>query len=100
MGKGGDEHTEPMLFSGDETTDVGLQTGTPVTDDIDAENNEFNGKINWVQIDVRPGKPRPLHIPEEQVHLSDGKTVNSREFLSIILSLDQTLTSELNLVQG
>jgi arylsulfatase A-like enzyme len=46
------EATVPMLFSGDETTDLGSDSGTPVTDDLGAEDTEFNGRVRWVQIDV------------------------------------------------
>jgi arylsulfatase len=41
-----------MIFSADETTDVGYESGTPVTDDYDVETSQFTGKIQWVQIDV------------------------------------------------
>ena len=34
VGEGRVDATVPMLFSGDETTDVGSDTGTPVTDDL------------------------------------------------------------------
>ena len=33
VGEGRVEGTVPMLFSGDETTDLGTDTGTPVSDD-------------------------------------------------------------------
>ncbi len=73
VGKGRVDGTEAMLFSGDETTDVGRQTGTPVTEDIDPKNNEFNGKINWVQIDVGPESVDNLISPEERIHLAMGR---------------------------
>ena len=34
VGEGRIEATVPMLFSADETTDVGTDTATPVTDDL------------------------------------------------------------------
>jgi arylsulfatase A-like enzyme len=44
--------TVPMLFSADETTDVGSDSGTPVTDDLRPSETEFNGQVRWVQIDI------------------------------------------------
>ena len=68
LGKGGDvtlvrrrrrrsaqgrvEATVPMVFSGDETTDVGSDTGTGVSPDYPTTDNEFTGRIHWVQIDI------------------------------------------------
>jgi arylsulfatase len=36
----------------DETMDVGRDVGGSVSKDYGLSDNEFNGKINWVQIDV------------------------------------------------
>jgi arylsulfatase len=44
--------TVPMVFSGDETTDVGSDTGTPVSDDYVERDNRFSGKVDWVQLDI------------------------------------------------
>ena len=44
--------TVPMLFSGDETTDVGNDTGTPVTDDLKEGAAAFTGRVKWVQLDL------------------------------------------------
>ena len=41
-----------MVFSADETTDVGSDSATPVTDDIAAGETEFTGRVRWVQIDL------------------------------------------------
>ena len=46
------EATVPMIFSLDETTDLGRDTATAVTDDLTVEATEFTGRIRWVQIDV------------------------------------------------
>ena len=51
-GEGRAHATVPMLFSADETTDIGADTGTPVTDDLAGSEAEFNGRVRWVQIDV------------------------------------------------
>jgi arylsulfatase len=48
------EHTQPMIFSGDETADVGIDLGTPVVEAIGAEaRSRFTGHIPKVTIEVR-----------------------------------------------
>ena len=46
------DKTVPMIFSADETCDVGKEGGSPVSPDYGPSGNAFSGKINWVQIDV------------------------------------------------
>jgi arylsulfatase A-like enzyme len=52
VGEGRVDATVPMVFSADETTDVGSDSGTPVTDDLEASDTEWSGRVRWVQIDV------------------------------------------------
>ncbi len=52
VGEGRVDATVPMAFSADETTDIGSDTATPVTDDIAAGETEFNGRVSWVEIDL------------------------------------------------
>ncbi|MFZ0014366.1 MAG: arylsulfatase [Acidimicrobiia bacterium] len=52
VGVGRVEVTMPMIFSADETTDIGRETGTTVASDYTAATSKFNGKIEWVQLDV------------------------------------------------
>ncbi len=52
VGKGRVEQTQGFVFSADETTDIGYESGTTVSPDYTAQTSKFNGKINWVQIDV------------------------------------------------
>jgi arylsulfatase len=47
------ERTQPMIFSADETADVGEDDATPVTEDYKAYDNKFTGKINKVTVDVK-----------------------------------------------
>jgi hypothetical protein len=47
------ERTQPMIFSADETADVGEDDATPVTEDYRAYDNKFTGKILQVTIDVK-----------------------------------------------
>ncbi len=52
VGEGRVEATQPMIFSADETTDIGYESGTPVTPAYTVETSRFTGKIEWVQIDL------------------------------------------------
>jgi arylsulfatase A-like enzyme len=52
VGEGRVEATQPMVFSADETTDIGYESGTPVTPAYSVETSRFTGKIEWVQIDL------------------------------------------------
>ena len=52
VGEGRVEMTVPMVFSADETTDVGSDSGTPVSDDVDPNATEFTGTVRWVQLDI------------------------------------------------
>ena len=52
MGEGRVDQTEPMVFSADETCDVGFQAGSPSSTDYGPKGNEFSGEVNWVEIDI------------------------------------------------
>lgn len=52
VGEGRVRMTMPMIFSGDETTDLGGDVGSPVAEEYGVRGNEFNGTVNWVQIDL------------------------------------------------
>ena len=52
VGTGRVAATQPMIFSADETTDIGYESGTTVTPDYSARSSRFNGKIHWVQLDT------------------------------------------------
>jgi arylsulfatase A-like enzyme len=52
VGEGRVEATVPMIFSADETADVGRDTASPVSDDYSPEESVFPGKIRWVQLDI------------------------------------------------
>jgi arylsulfatase len=48
------DKTEPAVFSGDETADVGLDDATQVADEVfkDVEDSEFTGHVNQVTISI------------------------------------------------
>jgi arylsulfatase len=47
------ERTQPIIFSADETADVGEDDATPVTEDYKAYDNKFTGRILRVTVDVK-----------------------------------------------
>ncbi len=49
-------NTNANMFSADEGADVGVDEGTPVTEDYKERHNKFTGKIIKVTIDVAPAK--------------------------------------------
>jgi hypothetical protein len=67
-GKGRVEGTVPMLFSADETTDVGTDGGTPVSGDYGPKDSAFTGRVRWVQIDIADAAEDLDHLitPEER----------------------------------
>ncbi|HET7899622.1 MAG TPA: hypothetical protein VFL59_00440, partial [Candidatus Nanopelagicales bacterium] len=52
VGEGRLEATVPLIFSADETCDVGEDTASPVSDDYTPRTSRFTGRIGWVQIDL------------------------------------------------
>jgi len=72
VGEGRIEHTQPMIFSADETADLGSDGGTTVSDDYTAETSAFGGKINWVQIDIGDDAADADHYitPEERLRVA------------------------------
>jgi arylsulfatase A-like enzyme len=47
------EKTEPNTFSADETADIGLDEGTPVSAEYGEHNNKFTGKIKQIVVAVK-----------------------------------------------
>ena len=48
------ERTQPMIFSADETADVGIDLATPVVEAIGSERkSRFTGRIPRVTVEVR-----------------------------------------------
>ena len=70
VGSGRVEHTQPMIFSADETTDIGEETGTTVTADYTARTSRFTGKINWVQLDAGTDDHDHFIDPDERLRIA------------------------------
>jgi arylsulfatase len=61
--------THPLIFSADETTDIGDDYGMPVSADY-AGASKFNGKIDVVQIDIADDDHSHLIDPEAVAHVA------------------------------
>ena len=70
VGTGRVEMTQPMIFSADETTDIGYESGTPVSPDYTVQSSKFTGKIRWVQLDVGKDDHDHLIDPEERMRIA------------------------------
>ena len=70
VGEGQIAATQPMVFSADETCDVGRETGSAVSDDYTAETSQFNGTINWIQLDQGADDHDHLISPEERLTIA------------------------------
>jgi arylsulfatase len=53
-GAGRLERTQPLAFSSEDGTDVGMDEGTPVTEDYQPRTTKFTGTIRKVVVDVKP----------------------------------------------
>ncbi len=62
--------TVPMIYSGDETCDVGSDTGTPVSEDYAGESSRFTGTINWVELQIGDDNHDHLITPEELMRVA------------------------------
>jgi arylsulfatase len=71
-GQGRVEGTHPLVFSADETADVGRDTASPVSDDYHGETSVFTGKIDWVQLEIGDAAQDADHLitPEERFRVA------------------------------
>jgi arylsulfatase len=69
-GEGRVDATVPMIYSGDETCDLGSDVGTPVSEDYDEQSSRFNGKVNWVKLETGDDNHDHLIGPEELMRVA------------------------------
>jgi arylsulfatase A-like enzyme len=71
VGKGEVAATAAIIFSADDTCDVGMEGGALVAEDYPAPNH-FTGEINWVAIDVAEAAEDVDHLisPEERLRIA------------------------------
>jgi arylsulfatase len=70
VGRGRVEATQPMVFSADETTDIGYESGTTVSPDYSSHGSRFTGKIHWVQLDTDTDDHDHFIDPEERLRVA------------------------------
>jgi arylsulfatase A-like enzyme len=72
VGQGRVDATVPMVFSADETTDIGSDSATPVSDDYGPKDSEFTGRVEWVQLDIDEAAEDSDHLisPEERYRIA------------------------------
>jgi arylsulfatase A-like enzyme len=72
VGEGRVDQTEPFLFSADETCDIGVEAGSPVTDDYPARGSKFTGEVSWVELDLGKDAKNLDHLisAEERLRIS------------------------------
>jgi arylsulfatase len=66
VGEGRIDRTVPAVFSADETSNVGIKRGSPITPDMPPENSAFNGTIDVVVIETS-GEDTDHLLNREQV---------------------------------
>jgi arylsulfatase len=72
VGTGRVEQTQPLIFSADETTDIGDDYGMPVSADY-ANASKFNGRIDVVQIDIGDDDHSHLIDPAEVARIATAR---------------------------
>jgi hypothetical protein len=70
VGSARQEASIPMLFSGDETLDVGVDYGSSVSDDYTPDTSRFTGTVNWVQLDQGADDHSHLINPEDRLSVA------------------------------
>jgi arylsulfatase A-like enzyme len=72
VGEGRAEATIPLIYSGDETCDVGCDTGTPVAEDYKSVGGHYNGTVRWVQLDAGLDDHSHLITAEERFRVASS----------------------------
>lgn len=70
VGRGRVEVTQAIIFSADETTDIGYESGTTVSADYDHHTSRFTGKLHWVQLDVGEDGHDHYIDPEDRLRVA------------------------------
>ena len=62
--------TVPMMYSADETCDLGIDNGSNVSDDYTPQTSRFTGVVNYVQLDVGDDNHDHLISPEDRLKVA------------------------------
>ena len=77
VGSGRVEHTQPMIFSADETTDIGEETGTTVTRRLHRPDQPVHRQDQLGPTRRRHRRPRSLHRPRRTPPRRHGPPVGA-----------------------
>ncbi len=70
VGEGRVDATVPMIYSADETCDVGVDLGTPVSEDYTSANSTFTGAVHWVLLEAGNDDHDHFISPEELMRVA------------------------------
>ncbi len=70
VGEGRINATVPMIYSADETCDLGVDTGTPVSEDYTSESSHFTGRVKWVELQIGDDSHDHLISAEELMRVA------------------------------
>jgi len=72
VGEGRVDATIPMVFSADETADIGRDTASPVSTDYTGDTSIFTGRVNWVKLDLGEDAEDADHLitPEDRLRVA------------------------------
>jgi arylsulfatase len=59
-----------MIYSADETCDLGSDTGTPVSEDYTSESSHFTGTVKWVELQIGDDSHDHLITAEELMRVA------------------------------
>lgn len=69
VGQGPVGASTPMIFSCNETMDIGCETGSMVPEDYTDNTSKFKSRIHWFQLDQGAVDHDHLISPKERWHL-------------------------------
>ncbi len=71
VGDGRADATVPMIYSADETCDIGEDTGSAVSDEYTSATSRFTGTVHWVQLDIDEAAEDVDHLidPDERLRV-------------------------------
>ncbi len=75
VGEGRVDQTEPLLFSADETCDVGVEYGSPVTYDYPKRESRFSGEVSWVELALGKDAQDLDHLISPEARLRLGMAI-------------------------
>ena len=70
VGEGRIDATVPMIYSADETCDLGSDTGTPVSEDYTSASSRFTGTVKWVELQIGDDSHDHLISAEELMRVA------------------------------